>query len=101
MCEFVRFANTPAAPKIDRALVDNEAYRSVAICFGFSESAVYRHKKHLAEHLAKAVKVTKNQQTAALVTRLQERETVSFTSARDLLTEVEAVGRSPGDPLAQ
>jgi len=78
----------PRRAEIDQALVDSETYRSVAKRFGIGESAVYRHRKHLAEHLAKATKVIQEQQSTALVTRLQERETVEFSSARDLLARL-------------
>ena len=77
--------------EIDRALVDNETSRSVAKSFDRGASAVYRHKQHLPEHLAKAARATEQENAGALVRRLQERETIESTDARGLLTRLSEI----------
>jgi len=87
----------PQRTEIDRALVDNETFRNVAKRFGIGASAVYRHKQHLPQHLAKAAKATEQQNATALVGRVQEKEVIEFRSARDLLArlgDLEAETRS-------
>ena len=46
----------PKRAEIERAMIDSEAYRSIALRFSASESAVYRHlKDHLPGVIAKGI----------------------------------------------
>lgn len=44
----------PERSKIDRALLDGEAYRTIAKRYGAGPSAVLRHREHLPSELVKA-----------------------------------------------
>jgi len=44
----------PQVEEINRLLVESVPYRSIAKQFSISESALFRHKKHIPEKLAKA-----------------------------------------------
>lgn len=59
--------------EINSALLENEAYRSVAKRFGASESAVYRHQQeHLPKEMVRAKEAIEEVNAGTLFERLRE-----------------------------
>jgi hypothetical protein len=79
----------PERHSINEALITGAPYRSVAKCFGLSESAVYRHKtEHLPVHLLKAREVEEAARADDLLDQVRNLQ----THALDILERAEKAG---------
>jgi predicted RNA-binding Zn ribbon-like protein len=78
----------PAREQIDRALISEVSYRSVAKRFDISELATFRHRQHLPATLVKAREVQEVVEANSLVQEVQ----ALAAKARDLTAKAEAAG---------
>lgn len=93
----------PERPEIDRALLDGEAYRTIAKRYGAGPSAVLRHREHLPNQLVKA---SEAQEVAHADTLLEQVRTLQGRAlsildradeAGDLRTALSAIREARGN----
>ena len=98
-----------SAPEIDRALLDGEAYRSIAKRYGASASAVLRHREHLPNQLVKAREAETVTQADTLLEQVNHLKTRALSildtaeNSGDLRTALSAIreARSTVELLAK
>ena len=78
----------PARSEIDRALISQSSYRSVAKRFGVSQPATFRHRQHMPATLLKAQEAQEIAQADSLVDELRG----LATKARTLTAQAEESG---------
>ena len=78
----------PARSEIDRALISQSSYRSVAKRFGVSQPATFRHRQHMPATLVKAQEAQEIAQADSLVDELRG----LATKARTLTAQAEESG---------
>jgi len=78
----------PARGEIDRALISQSSYRSVAKRFGVSQPATFRHRQHMPATLVRAHEVQEIAQADSLVDELRG----LATKARTLTAQAEESG---------
>jgi len=89
--------NHEQRPEIDRALLSEEPYRSIAKRYGASASAVLRHREHLPVHLAKAKDAEEITQADTLLEQVRNLQTRALNildradEAGDLRTALGAI----------
>ena len=82
----------PKRTKVDKALVANRTYRSIADEYGLSEAALKRHKKtHLPARLAKAHQAAEKTEATRLVNHRRELEAEDNREALDIIQQLRAV----------
>ena len=93
----------PDREEIDKALLDGGPYRVIAVRFGASASAVYRHKReHLPRALVRAVEAREAEHGANLLDQLQDLQRRALCildqaeAAGDLRTALAAVREARG-----
>jgi len=78
----------PRRPEIDGALLTGTSYRNIAEHFGLSATAVFRHRRHVGQALAKAEKANEIARGDALVAQLNQ----LAADARRIKTQAELMG---------
>ena len=84
-------------PEIDAALLNGEAYRSIAKRYGASPSAVLRHREHLPNQLVKAREAEEVTQADTLLEQVRSLQTRALSildradEAGDLKTALAAI----------
>ena len=78
--------------EIERALVQGEPFRDVAVRFGTSASSLHRHKgSHLAPHLAKAYEAGQVTRAAELAQEAETRKARDLGHAIDVAAQLRAI----------
>jgi len=78
----------PRRPEIDGALLSGASYRKIAERFSLSATAVFRHRRHVGQALAKAENASEVARGNALVVQLNQ----LAQDARRIKTQAELIG---------
>jgi hypothetical protein len=76
--------------EIEKAMIRNESYQNIALRFGISVSAVFRHRKaHVAKSLLKSREAQEAANAAELVREAEAVQVAENGRARDVMVELE------------